>query len=103
MLKQGDLDATLLACRFEENIEEAGLYDEPFALAVPANHPKAKLACVTSDDLEGEQVLKLLEDGQCFDQALEVCQTHRGIESKSYSATSLETLRSWCRQAAESR
>ncbi|MEC8348249.1 MAG: LysR substrate-binding domain-containing protein, partial [Pseudomonadota bacterium] len=39
------------------------------------------------------QVL-LLEDGHCFrDQALEVCQAHRGIESKSYSATSLETLR----------
>lgn len=94
MLKQGDLDATLLALPLgEENIEEAALYNEFFVLAVPANHPKAELACVTSDDLEGEEVL-LLEDGHCFrDQALEVCQTHRGIESKSYSATSLETLR----------
>jgi len=36
----------------------------------------------------------LLEDGHCFrDQALEVCHAHRGIESESYSATSLETLR----------
>ncbi len=94
MLKQGDLDATLLALPLgEENIEEAAFYDEPFVLAVPANHPKAELACVASDDLEGEEVL-LLEDGHCFrDQALEVCQTHQGIESKSFSATSLETLR----------
>ena len=44
MLKQGDLDATLLAIPLgEENIEEAGLYDEPFVLAVPANHPKAPI------------------------------------------------------------
>ena len=94
MLKHGDLDATLLALPMsEENVEEIALYDEPFVLAVPAHHSKAELAHVTSDDLEGEEVL-LLEDGHCFrDQALEVCQTHRGIESKSYSATSLETLR----------
>jgi LysR family hydrogen peroxide-inducible transcriptional activator len=94
MLKHGELDATLLALPLgEENVEEIALFDEPFVLAVPAAHPKADLAYVTCDDLEGEEVL-LLEDGHCFrDQALEVCQTHRGIESKSYSATSLETLR----------
>ena len=94
MLKHGELDATLLALPLgEENVEEIALYDEPFVLAVPAHHPKAELVHITSDDLEGEEVL-LLEDGHCFrDQALEVCQTHRGIESKSYSATSLETLR----------
>ena len=58
-----------------------------------AGHPKAQLAEVDANDLEGEEVL-LLEDGHCFrDQALEVCQTHYGIENKSYSATSLETLR----------
>ena len=94
MLKHGELDATLLALPLgEENVEEIALFDEPFVLAVPAAHPKADLAYVTCDDLEGEEVL-LLEDGHCFrDQALEVCQTHRGVESKSYSATSLETLR----------
>lgn len=94
MLKQGDLDATLLALPLgEENVEEEALFDEPFVLAVPVDHPKASLTEVTTDDLEGEEVL-LLEDGHCFrDQALEVCQAHRGMESKSYSATSLETLR----------
>lgn len=94
MLKHGDLDATLLALPLgEENVEEVALLDEDFVFAVPADHPKAQLAEVDSSDLEGEEVL-LLEDGHCFrDQALEVCQAHRGIESKSYSATSLETLR----------
>ena len=94
MLKHGDLDATLLALPLgEENVEEVALLDEDFVFAVPANHPKAQLAEVDPSDLEGEEVL-LLEDGHCFrDQALEVCQAHRGIESKSYSATSLETLR----------
>lgn len=94
MLKHGDLDATLLALPLgEENVEEVALLDEDFVLAVPADHPKAQLAEVDPSDLEGEEVL-LLEDGHCFrDQALEVCQAHRGIESKSYSATSLETLR----------
>lgn len=94
MLKQGDLDATLLALPLgEENITEFPLVDEPFVLAVPASHAKAGMTHVTTKDLEGEEVL-LLEDGHCFrEQALEVCQAHRGIESKSYSATSLETLR----------
>lgn len=94
MLKQGELDATLLALPLgEENVNETPLYDEDFVLAVPAGHPKAQLAEVDANDLEGEEVL-LLEDGHCFrDQALEVCQAHYGIENKSYSATSLETLR----------
>lgn len=94
MLKHGDLDATLLALPLgEDNMEEVALLDEDFVFAVPANHPKAHLSEVDPSDLEGEEVL-LLEDGHCFrDQALEVCQAHRGIESKSYSATSLETLR----------
>lgn len=94
MLKHGDLDATLLALPLgEENVEEVTLYNEDFIFAVPADHPKADWKSVASDDLDGEEVL-LLEDGHCFrDQALEVCQAHRGIESKSYSATSLETLR----------
>ena len=94
MLKQGDLDATLLALPLgEENITEFPLFNEPFVLAVPLGHAKAGLSQVTTKDLEGEEVL-LLEDGHCFrNQALEVCQAHRGIESKSYSATSLETLR----------
>jgi len=97
LLKRGDLDAILLAIPIpdlhDENIEEFELYAEQFYLAVGEHHAKAECQTVTPEDLEGESVL-LLEDGHCLrDQALAVCHAHRGVESKSYSATSLETLR----------
>lgn len=97
LLKRGDLDAILLAIPIpdlqDDNIEEFELYAEPFYLAVGEHHAKAECQAVTPEDLDGESVL-LLEDGHCLrDQALAVCHAHRGVESKSYSATSLETLR----------
>lgn len=97
LLKRGDLDAILLAIPIpdlhDENIEEFEFYAEPFYLAVGEHHAKAECQTVTPEDLDGESVL-LLEDGHCLrDQALAVCHAHRGVESKSYSATSLETLR----------
>ena len=97
LLKRGDLDVILLAIPIpdlhDENVEEFELYAEPFYLAVGESHAKAELQTVTPEDLDGESVL-LLEDGHCLrDQALAVCHAHRGVESKSYSATSLETLR----------
>ena len=97
LLKRGDLDAILLAIPIpdlhDENIEEFELHAEPFYLAVGEHHAKAECQTVTPEDLDGESVL-LLEDGHCLrDQALAVCHAHRGVESKSYSATSLETLR----------
>ena len=94
LLKHGDLDAVLLALPLqEENVEEFELYIEPFLFAVAAGHPKAQNHSVTTDDLQDEEVL-LLEDGHCLrDQALAICQAHRGVESNSVSATSLETLR----------
>ena len=97
LLKRGDLDAILLAIPIpdlhDENIEEFELYAEPFYLAVGEHHAKAECQTVTPEDLDGESVL-LLEDGHCLrDQALAVCHAYRGVESKSYSATSLETLR----------
>ncbi|GIS19542.1 MAG: LysR family transcriptional regulator [Pseudomonadota bacterium] len=94
LLKHGDLDAVLLALPLqEENVEEFELYIEPFLFAAAAGHPKAQNHSVTTDDLQDEEVL-LLEDGHCLrDQALAICQAHRGVESNSVSATSLETLR----------
>lgn len=94
MLKQGELDAVLLALPLkEENIEECQLFREPFYFAVPEDHDKAKAKTVDPSDLEGEAVL-LLEDGHCLrDQALEVCNTHRATENANFRATSIETLR----------
>ena len=94
MLKQGDLDAVILALPVnEDNVEEFELYDEPFLLTVSSNHSKATQTVADAEALEGENVL-LLEDGHCLrDQALSICQTNGGVESSGYSAASLETLR----------
>ena len=94
MLKQGDLDAVLLALPLnEENIEEVELFKEPFYFAVSNKHPKAKNKQVHLRDLDDEEVL-LLEDGHCLrDQALEVCNAHHAVENTNFRATSLETLR----------
>jgi len=94
MLKQGDLDAVLLALPLgEENIEEQALFDEPFLFAASKQHPKAGRQSVTLKDLEEEEVL-LLEDGHCLrDQALDVCNAHRAVENTNFRATSIETLR----------
>ena len=94
MLKQGDLDALLLALPLkEEGIVEQTLFTEPFYFAVPMGHPKAKQKTVTLGDLDGEAIL-LLEDGHCLrEQALDVCQRHRAQENTNFRATSIETLR----------
>ena len=94
MLKQGDLDAVLLALPLhEENVTELELFKEPFLFAASKQHPKAKQKSVALSDLEDEEVL-LLEDGHCLrDQALEVCNSHRAVENTNFRATSIETLR----------
>lgn len=98
MLKQGDLDALLLALPLnEENIVEHELFEEPFLFAVSATHPKAARTSIRPDELEGEEIL-LLEDGHCLrDQALDVCHTHRAAENANFRATSIETLREMVR------
>ena len=94
LLRDGDLDAVILALPLDEdNVVEAKLYSEPFLFAVSKQHPKAANKTVGLSDLDGEQVL-LLEDGHCLrDQALEVCKTHNALENANFRATSIETLR----------
>jgi LysR family hydrogen peroxide-inducible transcriptional activator len=94
MLRDGDLDAVILALPIdEENVVERKLYTEPFYLAVSRVHELANKKKVTVEDLDDEQVL-LLEDGHCLrDQALEVCNSHNAVENTNFRATSLETLR----------
>jgi LysR family hydrogen peroxide-inducible transcriptional activator len=93
-LRAGELDLGILALPVAtDGIESAELYEEPFRLAVPAQHELADRATASTDDLQGETVL-LLEDGHCLrDQALDVCNRVQAHESQDYRATSLETLR----------
>jgi LysR family hydrogen peroxide-inducible transcriptional activator len=93
-LRDGDIDLGILALPVDaEGLESQELFDEPFMVALPKDHPLAKRASLKVEDLRDEKLL-LLEDGHCLrDQALSVC-GHVGIkEPQDFRATSLETLR----------
>lgn len=87
------LDVALLAIPVtHELLECQPLFEDPFSLAVPANHPLAKLDSVDLNDLHQENLL-LLEEGHCLrDQSLQLCSPSRFIEN-DFRASSLETLR----------
>lgn len=93
-LREGKLDAGVLALPVpDEGFEVRKLFEEPFVLATPADHPLARQPDIGLDDLRDGPVL-LLEDGHCLrDQALEVCQLVGAEEKEGFRATSLETLR----------
>ena len=93
-LSSGQIDLGVLALPVDlEGLESRPLYDEPFTLAMPAQHKLAKKKDVKVDDLHDETLL-LLEDGHCLrDQALEVCAGVGMQEKTDFRATSLETLR----------
>jgi LysR family hydrogen peroxide-inducible transcriptional activator len=93
-LNTGQVDLGILALPVDmEGLEARQLYEEPFALAMPAQHRLAKKKEVKVEDLTDETLL-LLEDGHCLrDQALEVCSRVGVQEKQDFRATSLETLR----------
>jgi LysR family transcriptional regulator, hydrogen peroxide-inducible genes activator len=96
MLKRGALDAIVIALPFESTgVETRVLFEEPFHLLVPNDHPFAKRKAVGSDDLVGEKLL-LLRAGHCFrDQVLDACPgvVRDGDESRPSQGSSLETIR----------
>lgn len=100
LLRQGELDCAIVALP----IPDAGLaikplYDEPFVVAVPAQHAWATRKRIDADELKNETML-LLGSGHCFrDQVLEVCPEYarysassEGIQ-RSFEGSSLETIR----------
>jgi LysR family hydrogen peroxide-inducible transcriptional activator len=93
-LRAGELDCGIIALPMPtEGLQTEVLFDEPFTLAVPANHPLADRDRVRLEDIKDETLL-LLEDGHCLrDHALSVCSRIRLNHEQDYRATSLETLR----------
>ncbi len=93
-LRAGELDLGILALPIEiDGLETRPLYDEPFFVAAPANHPLADKKQIRVEDLSGATLL-LLEDGHCLrDQALDVCNRIDAEEKQDFRATSIETLR----------
>jgi len=100
MLRTGELDCAILAEPFPDTgLAIAGLYDEPFMVAVPKAHPLAKRKAVSAEELKRETML-LLGTGHCFrDQVLEVCPEFARFSSdaegirKSFEGSSLETIK----------
>lgn len=93
-LREGKLDAGIVALPIhDEHLQAEFLFEEPFLLAVPQDHPLTRKRMLKLADL-ADQNLLLLEDGHCLrDQALEVCHLAGAGEKSGFRATSLETLR----------
>src|SRR5699024_10234040 len=93
-LRSGKLDAGIVALPVhDDHLQAEFLFEEPFLLAVPQNHPLAARKFLALADLKDQNLL-LLEDGHCLrDQALEVCHMAGAGEKSGFRATSLETLR----------
>lgn len=100
LLRQGELDCAIMALPLPETgLAVHPLYDEPFVVAVPKNHPWASRSAVSSTELKAETML-LLGTGHCFrDQVLEVCPelsrfspSSEGIQ-RTFEGSSLETIR----------
>lgn len=95
-LNRHEIDIALIATPAEEStLKSIPLFDEPFWLAHPRNHPLYNKEVITHKDLESIELL-LLSDGHCLaQQVMDVCKlanrSHQG-EMGDLQASSLETL-----------
>jgi LysR family hydrogen peroxide-inducible transcriptional activator len=100
LLRQGEIDCAIVALPLPETgMMARPLYDEPFVVAVPHQHPWAGRDAIDPAELKNETML-LLGAGHCFrDQVLEVCPelsrfsaASEGIQ-RTFEGSSLETIR----------
>jgi LysR family hydrogen peroxide-inducible transcriptional activator len=96
-LSQRRLDAGILALPVHgTGLSTSALFEEPFWLLTPRDHPLARKQRLTESDLSGERVL-LLDEGHCLrEQALAICRdADASVEPvpADFRATSVETLR----------
>ena len=95
-LRNHEIDAALLATPVEEHdLDVIPLFDEPFWLAHPVDHPFYNQDEISRADLESTELL-LLSEGHCLaKQAMEVCHLKERKEQGEMAdlrASSLETL-----------
>ena len=100
LLRQGEIDVAILADPFSDaGLVTQPVYDEPFVVALPAEHRWSSRDRIPSTEIKDETML-LLGTGHCFrDHVLEVCpelsrfsQASAGIQ-KTFEGSSLETIR----------
>lgn len=100
LLRQGELDAAIVALPLpEKGFMTLPVYEEPFVVAVPQQHPWAQRKSIDAMELKSETML-LLGNGHCFrDQVLEVCPemarfaTNEDGIARTFEGSSLETIR----------
>ncbi len=99
-LKAGEIDIAILANPFEQpGIKTEVLYQEPFMVALPCNHPLTKKKKLNAEDLLDDTML-LLKSGNCFrDQVVKVCPScispvgkNKQLQ-KTLQSSSIETIR----------
>ena len=95
-LKAGELDVIVIALPFSEpGLVAQPVYDEPFRVLMPAEHPWTTFDRIPAAKLAEENVL-LLGAGNCFrDQVLEVCPqcVSNSPLQEALAGSSLETIR----------
>ncbi len=99
-LRNGELDVIIIALPFSEpDVVTQTLFEEPFVVLMPKNHPLATQKKVQASELSDQKML-LLGEGHCFrDQVLTTCpnlQPHNDESSQIKTVaegSSLETLR----------
>ncbi|MDF1484977.1 LysR substrate-binding domain-containing protein [Ramlibacter sp. H39-3-26] len=100
MLRTGEIDCAIMAEPFPDaGLAVAPLYDEPFMVAAPRQHPLAARKAISAEELKSETML-LLGTGHCFrDHVLDVCPEFARFSSnaegirKSFEGSSLETIK----------
>jgi LysR family transcriptional regulator, hydrogen peroxide-inducible genes activator len=92
-LHRGQLDVVLLAFPYDCGaVETAILFEDPFVVGLPTNHPLAKEEAVKAQRLWNADLL-LLKDGHCLrDHALTACHLADRRRTEGFEATSLPTL-----------
>lgn len=97
-LKQGQVDVIVIALPFADPVfVTQAIYDEPFVIVVPSDHPWVEREAVPANELANENLL-LLGSGHCFrDQVLQACpdcltRISTSLHS-SLQGSSLETMR----------
>ena len=95
-LRNHEIDAALLATPVDEaDLQSLPLFDEPFYIAYPRQHPFYEKEKITRRDLESVDLL-LLAEGHCLaKQAMDVChlkERQQQGEMADLRAASLETL-----------
>ncbi|MEH6580678.1 MAG: hydrogen peroxide-inducible genes activator [Halioglobus sp.] len=100
-LSRGDLDAIFIALPFNEpDVVTRAVFDEPFVVLMPPDHPLASAKSIDPAALASHRVL-LMGEGHCFrDQVLEACPGLQDAISNNHrngqavlEGSSLETLK----------